>query len=60
MKAGWIKKHCAFLDETEYTKGSDYGRFMKALTNYKREGIMLMMMHRTDAPFLQSLPSQSD
>ena len=38
MKAGWIKKHCAFLDETEYTKGSDYGRFMKALTNYKREG----------------------
>lgn len=38
MKAGWIKKHCAFLDESEYTKGSDYGRFMKALTSYKREG----------------------
>lgn len=38
MKAGWIKKHCAFLDESEFTKGSDYGRFMKALTNYKREG----------------------
>ena len=38
MKAGWIKKHCAFLDETEYSKGSDYGRFMKAFTNYKREG----------------------
>jgi predicted phage terminase large subunit-like protein len=38
MKAGWIKKYCAFLDESEYTKGSDYGRFMKALTNYKREG----------------------
>ncbi len=38
MKAGWIKKHCAFLDETEYKKGSDYGRFMKALTSYRREG----------------------
>ena len=38
MKAGWIKKHCAFLDETEYSKGSDYGRLMKAFTNYKREG----------------------
>lgn len=38
MKAGWIKKHCAFLDESEYAKGSDYGRFMKALTSYKREG----------------------
>lgn len=38
MKAGWIKKYCSFLDESEYTKGSDYGRFMKALTNYKREG----------------------
>ena len=38
MKAGWIKKHCAFLDETEYSKGSDYGRFMKAFTSYKREG----------------------
>ena len=38
MKAGWIKKHCAFLDESEYSKGSDYGRFMKALTSYKREG----------------------
>lgn len=38
MKAGWIKKHCAFLDESEYTKGSDYGRFMKSLTSHKREG----------------------
>lgn len=38
MKAGWIKRYCAFLDESEYAKGSDYGRFMKALTSYKREG----------------------
>lgn len=38
MKAGWIKKHCVFLDESEYAKGSDYWRFMKALTSYKREG----------------------
>lgn len=38
MKSGWIKKHCAFLDETEYEKGSDYERFMKSLTSYKKEG----------------------
>ena len=39
MKAGWIKKHCAFLDETEYTKGSDYRTFYESLLlNYKREG----------------------
>ena len=38
MKAGWIKKHCVFLDESEYPKGSDYWRFMKSLTSYKREG----------------------
>ena len=38
MKSGWIKKHCVFLDEYEYEKGSDYWRFMKALTSYKREG----------------------
>jgi predicted phage terminase large subunit-like protein len=38
MKAGWIKKHCVFLDESEYAKGSDYWRFMKSLTMYKREG----------------------
>lgn len=38
MKAGWIKKHCVFLDESEYAKGSDYWRFMRALTMYKREG----------------------
>lgn len=38
MKSGWIKKHCVFLDESEYERGSDYDRFMKALTRYKREG----------------------
>lgn len=38
MKSGWIKKHCCFLDESEYEKGSDYDRFMKALTRYKKEG----------------------
>lgn len=38
MKSGWIKKHCVFLDESEYGKGTDYGRFMKALTSYRREG----------------------
>ena len=38
MKSGWIKKHCLFLDESEYAKGSDYWRFMKALTGYLREG----------------------
>lgn len=38
MKAGWVKKHCVFLEETEYKKGSDYWWFMKFLTSYKREG----------------------
>lgn len=38
MKAGWIKKHCVFLEDTEYEKGSDYDRFMKGLTSYKKEG----------------------
>lgn len=38
MRAGWIKKHCVFLAPTEYKKGSDYDRFMKALTKYKKEG----------------------
>lgn len=38
MKSGWIKEHCHFLDETEYTKGSDYWWFMKFLTSYKKEG----------------------
>lgn len=38
LKSGWIKKHCYFLEESEYKKGSDYDRFMKALTGYKKEG----------------------
>lgn len=38
MKSGWIKSHCVFLDESEYDKGSDYDRFMKSLTSYKKEG----------------------
>ena len=38
LKSGWIKKHCYFLEEGEYKKGSDYDRFMKALTSYKKEG----------------------
>jgi len=38
MKSGYIKKHFVFLDESEYAKGSDYWRFMKGLTSYKREG----------------------
>ena len=38
MKSGWIKKHCVFLEDTEYEKGSDYHRFMKGLTSYKKEG----------------------
>lgn len=38
LKSGWIKKHCYFLVEGEYKKGSDYDRFMKALTSYKKEG----------------------
>jgi predicted phage terminase large subunit-like protein len=38
MKSGYIKKHFVFLSEGEYVKGSDYWRFMKGLTSYKREG----------------------
>lgn len=38
MYSGWIKKHCYFLAEGEYKKGSNYDRFMKALTSYKKEG----------------------
>jgi predicted phage terminase large subunit-like protein len=38
MKSGWIKNHCKFLDESEYPIGSDYARFMKGLTTYKKEG----------------------
>lgn len=38
MKSGWIKKHLYFLEESEYKKGSDYDRFIKALTSYKKEG----------------------
>ena len=38
LKSGWIKKHCYFLEEGEYRKGSDSDRFMKALTGYKKEG----------------------
>ena len=38
MKSGWIKKHCVFLEEGKYERGSDYDRFMKALTAYKKEG----------------------
>lgn len=38
MKSGWIKKHCHFLDESEYEKGSDYWWFIHWLTKYKKEG----------------------
>lgn len=38
MRSGWIKKHCSFLAEGEYKKGSDYDRFIKALSSYKKEG----------------------
>lgn len=38
MRSGWIKKHCSFLAEGEYKKGSDYDRFMKSLSSYKKEG----------------------
>lgn len=38
MKSGWIKKHCVFLHESDIIKGSDYDRFLKSLTGYKKEG----------------------
>jgi len=38
MRSGWIKKHCVFLHDDDIIKGSDYDRFMKSLTGYKKEG----------------------
>ena len=38
MKSGWIKQHVHFLDPSEYTRASEYGRFMDNLTAYKKEG----------------------
>ena len=38
MKSGWIKNHVYFLDDTDILKGSDYARFFKQLTGYKKEG----------------------
>lgn len=38
MKSGWIKKHCLFLCDEDIERGSDYDRFLKALTSYKKEG----------------------
>ena len=38
MRSGWIKKHVIFRHEHDIVKGSDYDRFMKGLTGYKKEG----------------------
>lgn len=38
MKSGWIKNHIYFLDDADIPKGSDYSRFFKQLTGYKKEG----------------------
>ncbi|NLO71971.1 MAG: phage terminase large subunit [Porphyromonadaceae bacterium] len=38
MKSGWIKKHCVFLADEDIERGSDYDRFLKSLTSYKKEG----------------------
>lgn len=38
MKSGWVKNNCVFLDERDYERGSDYDRFIRNLTNYKKMG----------------------
>lgn len=38
MKSGYVKANFYFLEEGEYKKGSDYDRFIKMLTSYKKEG----------------------
>ena len=38
LKSGWIKNHCYFLSDEDIRKGSDYDRFFRALTSYKKEG----------------------
>lgn len=38
MRSGWIKEHVYFMQESNYTRGTDFGRFMEGLTNYTKEG----------------------
>ena len=34
VNSDWIKKHCLFLEPSEYQVKSDYGRFMENITSY--------------------------
>lgn len=34
VNSDWIKKHCLFLEPSEYQVKSDYGRFMENVTSY--------------------------
>ena len=36
--ADWVKKHCVFLEKTEYSPKSDYGKMMSQLVSYSISG----------------------
>lgn len=38
MRSGWIKEHVYFMQEGDYKRGEDFGRFMEGLISYKKEG----------------------
>ena len=38
VNSDWVKKHVLFRDKSQYTKKSDYGRFMEFLTTYSVAG----------------------
>ena len=38
VQSDWVKDHCLFKDESLYTKGSEYGKFMNFLCSYTQTG----------------------
>ena len=41
VNSDWIKKHCLFLEPSEYQVKSDYGRFMENVTSYTTKAKVL-------------------
>jgi predicted phage terminase large subunit-like protein len=38
VNSAWVKEHCLFLDESMYSRNSDYGKFMDMLCSYTVAG----------------------
>lgn len=38
VNSAWVKQHCLFLDESKYSRGSDYGKMMEMLCTYTMAG----------------------